>query len=142
PVTDVQLHTLVDSAEKLRSIIAYQDSVGRTVEDGRVIREKKHGAFKVTAIAAGEKRRRNARTMTVLYHDRNFTSVSLTFYESVKRGHEFNLEVGFGYLPELKKEEPLFYDSGRKKREDMNTLEYDVASDLLTRAEKIFPHTP
>ena len=78
--------------------------------------------------------------MVVWYHEKNFPTITLTFYETVKKGHEFDLEVNYGLRPQLNREEPIAYSSGRKKRENMDTYEYEVASDLLMRAEKVFPN--
>ena len=137
-ITDTQLHTLVESAGKLRGTVIYKNYPGKKTKDGRTIHEDEHGSFKITSIDDDGARKKDSRILIVAYDDKQSPTITLTFYATIKRGHEFNLHVNFGDHPEIDKDEPLTYDSGRKSREEMDTAEYDVISDLLTRAEKVF----
>ncbi len=141
-ITHTQLHTLVESAGKLRGNVIYKSYPGKKTKDGKTIHEDTYGPFRITSIDDEGARKKDSRILIVANDDGQSPAITLTFYATIKGGHEFNLHVNFGDHPEIDKDEPLTYDSGRKKREEMDTAEYDVLSDLLTRAEKVFPNHP
>lgn len=138
-VTDIQLRTFVDSAAGLRATTIYKQHPGKKLKDGRIIHELSSESFMITSINDSEAQKKDSRLMIVKYDDGKSPVVTVTFYTTRRKDHEFNLFVNFGDHPEIDRDEPLTYDSGRKKRKEMDTSEYEVISDLFTRAEKVFP---
>lgn len=141
-VTDAQLHTVVDLAGNIRARTIFNKLPGKMLKDGKRIMEFSSGPFKMTSFDDEKAKKKDPRLMTVECDDEKSPAVTITFYATARRGHEFNLFVDFGMHEEIDPDEPLTYDSGRRKREDMLAPEYEVISDVLTRAEKVIPTIP